>query len=135
LTIYLVYNWGTSHRFNQCGFTCSTSWYEVQLAKIWSDHVFSTDLPDWFVDDLYNWISNRRGLIDSGIGKFLGSAITLMLFLWRGTHQEIQTITGLKADAYFRYLLELRKQHRKRFIEQVDNINDEFALRTYPKNR
>lgn len=46
------------------------------------------------------------------------------------THQEIQTITGLKEDTYFRYLRELRKQHGKRFIEQGDNINDEIALST-----
>ena len=45
-------------------------------------------------------------------------------------HQEVQTITGLKEDTYYRYLREIRKQHGKKFIEQGDNINDEIALST-----
>lgn len=44
------------------------------------------------------------------------------------THQEVQTITSLNEDTYFRYLRELRKQHGKQFIEQGDDINDEIAL-------
>jgi hypothetical protein len=43
-------------------------------------------------------------------------------------HQEVQTITGLKEDTYFRYLREIRKQHGKQFIEQGENVNDEIAL-------
>jgi hypothetical protein len=46
------------------------------------------------------------------------------------THQEVQAITGLKEDTYYRYLRELRKQYGKQFIEQGDNINDEIALST-----
>ena len=44
------------------------------------------------------------------------------------TYQEVQAITGLKEDTYYRYLRELRKQYGKQFIEQGDNINDEIAL-------
>ena len=43
-------------------------------------------------------------------------------------HHEVQAITGLKEDTYFRYLREIRKQHGKQFIEQGDNVNDEIAL-------
>ena len=44
------------------------------------------------------------------------------------THQEVQAITGLKEDTYYRYLREIRKQYGKQFIEQGDNINEEIAL-------
>jgi hypothetical protein len=46
------------------------------------------------------------------------------------THQEAQAITGLKEDAYFRYLRELRKQHGKQFLELGDSVSDVYGLAT-----